>query len=206
MKILSAASIVEKNKLTSPYPWLILIDLVLPAPTGPVYLVRNTEEVRFKNNDYVPFPFEIEFGKETSAGDIPSVTLRISNITRIIQYYIEIHDGLIDIEVVIHIVNHNYLADDYSDLDIYLKVIGCSSDEKWVTFTLGLENPLVKRFPLLRYLRDYCNWQFRSYECGYTGHPENTVCKRTFSACQTLANTERFGGFRGLGATNVRYA
>jgi phage-related protein len=122
----------------------------------------------------------------------------------VIQNIIELSDGLVDFDVVIHIVNSHYLADDYSDLDLYLTVIACTCDESWVTFTLGLENPLNKRFPRHRYFRDYCNWKFKSVECGYYG--ETAACRRNFSACQRLNNTTRFGGFRGLGATNVRYA
>jgi phage-related protein len=204
MKTLSAASIVEKNRLTSPYPWLILLEIAFPSPTNTVYLVRNTEAVTFKGHEHTPFPFEIEFGKETSAGDIPSVVLRVSNVTRVIQNAVELSDGLIDFDVVIHIVNHHYLSDDYSDLDLYLTVMGCTCDESWVTFNLGLENPLQKRFPRLRYFRDYCNWKFKSVECGYSG--STATCKRNFTNCQLLQNTTRFGGFRGLSATNVRYA
>jgi len=198
MKTLSAASIVEKNRLSSPYPWLILLDIAFPNNT--TYLVRNTDIVSFKGNDYTPFPFEIEFGKETSAGDIPTVTLRVSNVTRVIQNIIELSDGLIDFDVIIHIVNHHYLSDDYSDLDLHLTVMSCTCDESWVTFNLGLENPLQKRFPKLRYFRDYCNWKFKSIECGYGGSIE--ICKRNFSDCK---NPKRFGGFKGLAATNIRY-
>jgi lambda family phage minor tail protein L len=204
MKTLSAASVVEKNRLSSPYPWLILLEITFPAPTNTIYLVRNVDAITFKGQVYTPFPFEIEFGKETSAGDIPSVTLRVSNITRVIQYEVELADGLIDFDVVIHIVNSHYLADDYSDLDLNLQVMACSCDESWVTFILGLENPLNKRFPRYRYFRDYCNWKFKGVECGYNGPVD--ACRRNFSACQRIGNSTRFGGFRGLSATSIKYA
>lgn len=208
MKQLPAALIIEKNKLASTSPWLVLLDITLidaanPANTTVLRLVRNTENVTFGGNLYTAFPFNIEPTQYSSKGEIPTVTLQACNITRAIQEDLEAYNGGIGSTVLVTVVSAAHLAEDYAELQMLFDVIACTTDATWVTFTLGAPNPLTKRFPLDRYLPNHCGWAFKSCECGYAG-VTYTTCNRTYTDCETRGRTARFGGFLGLRSGGVR--
>lgn len=124
---------------------------------------------------HTAFPFELETSRSTSHGDIPTVTLNVCNITRMLQPYLEALDGGIGSTIKITVTNSEYLTEDTSELSVTYEVIECRTDAKWITFVLGAENPLSKRFPLHRFFANTCRWQFRdgddalSVECAYAG-------------------------------------
>lgn len=203
MKNIPAALILEKNKLASPNPWLIMLDMTLPNGSV-IRIVRNTEDVVYQGNTYSKFPFEIEPTTQSSKGEIPTVSLRVGNVTRILQAYLEDMNGLVGSTVKITVVNAAYLSENYAELEMTFDVKATGSDAYWVTFTLGSPNPLKNRFPLYRYIAAHCNWQFKSRECNYSGSSE--TCKRTLDYCRILNNSKRFGGYMGLQGGGVRYA
>jgi phage-related protein len=203
MKTLSAALLLEKNKLATPNPWLILLDIKLPDDTM-FYICRNTEDIAFNGHTYTAFPFEIEPTKETSRGEIPTVTLRISNVTQIFQAYVEAQDGGLDSTITVRVVNAALLSENYAELEMVFDILATVSDAYWISFTVGAPNPLREDFPPHRYIAAHCNWAFKSFECGYGGASE--TCKRTLDYCHQLGNSPRFGGFPGLGGGGVRLA
>lgn len=169
MKSLSAALILEKNKIASPNPWLITLDIALNDPSNTIiYLVKNTENITFQTITYTAFPFELDAAKEDMNGEIPTLTLRVSNITRALQAYLESLDGFRDATVTIRIINSANLSENYADLETTLDVLSTTSDVYWVTFTLGAPNPLRYRFPQSRYIASHCNWKFKGRECYYS--------------------------------------
>lgn len=209
MKNLPANLIIEKNKIATPNSWLVLLDVTLTDNTK-FYLVKNTENITFQGNEYTAMNFEIEPTAETSKGEIPTVTLRISNVTRIIQAYLEELEGCIGATVVVRVVNAAYLAEDYSELEMTFDVLATNSDVNWVSFTLGAPNPLRRRFPLYRYIANHCGWSYKSAECGYSG--ALGTCERTLDDCRNhnseennFEQSKRFGGFHGLNG-DVRLA
>ena len=202
-KNLPANLILEKNKLATPNPWLVLLDIVLPDSTT-FYLVKNTEDITFQGRTYTAINFEIEPTQHKTGGEIPTVTLRVSNVTRVLQAYLEDLNGAVGAGVTIRVVNSAYLSEDYSELEMTFDVLATQADAQWVTFTLGAPNPLKRRFPPYRYIAQYCNWEFKSRECNYQGSA--TSCNRTWDNCQALNNTKRFGGYLGLNPGGVRIA
>lgn len=262
MKTLPANLILEKNKIASPNPWLVLLDITLTDNTK-FYLVNNTEDITFNSQLYTAVPFQIEPTKQSGTGEIPTVTLRVSNVSRLMQGYLEAASGGVDSTVLVRVVNAALLTENYSELEMTFNILSTDTDAYWVTFTLGMPNPLRKRFPLYRYIAEHCNWQFLARECNYAGWKANTkynsttphyvietatdgnlhrykcttsgtsgatepatwptsgtrndgtvvwtevgtqLCKRTLDDCRGLQNTERFGGFPGMGGGNVRFA
>ena len=206
MKTLSPHLILEKNLYSSHHPWLILIDVVIDE-SETIYLVRNTEDIVFNGHTYVAFPFEVSVIQHTTKGEIPSLNLKVSNVTRTIQTYLEDNDGLIGNEVTLRVVNSEYLVDAvdltaYALLALTFQILNCSSDAQWVNFTLGVPNPMNKRFPLYRYIGDHCNFSYQGIECGYLG--ALTTCERTLTDCQTHQNSNRFGGYKGLIGGGIR--
>jgi len=195
--------IIEKNKLATAGAWIILLEITLTDGDSTVLrFARNTEDVVFDGNNYTAFPFEIEPTKQTSKGEIPTVTLRVSNVTRLIQPYLEDLDGGVGSIAKITVINTNHLNEDYSELEMTFDVLACQSSARWVTFTLGAPNPLRQRFPLNQFIALHCRWRFKSAECGYTG--EETTCNRTLKNCRELGNSTRFGGFPGMRTGAVR--
>lgn len=210
-KNLPASVIIEKNRLSTENSWLTLLDVVLPDDT-PLYLVCNNEDITFNSTVYTAIPFKIEPTKENSKGQIPTLTLSISNITRAMQTYIEENSGGVGSSVKVRVINNMDLSGstDYSELEADFTVLGSNCDTQWAVFTLGAGSPLNKRFPLYRYLANHCRFQFNnlpgkeglSPECGYSG--VETTCNRTLSDCQARSNSSRFGGFLGLSKGGVR--
>jgi len=203
MKDLPIALIIEKNRLASASPWIILIEITLTDnDETKLRFARNTEDVIFDGETYKAFPFEIEPTKQSSKGEIPTVTLRVSNITHLIQPFLEELDGGIGSTVKITVVNADHLKEDYSELEMTFDVLACQSTAQWVIFTLGAPNPLRQRFPLDQFIALHCRWRFKGVECSYSG--AETTCNRTLKRCRELGNSTRFGGFAGMRTGAVR--
>lgn len=185
----------EKNKLVSTAPWLILLSLTLPDASV-IRLVRNTDDVTFGGNVYTAFAFEL--GDVSSGGDgrIQGVTLKVANPGRALQPYLEAYGGMVGCAVTLVVVHADNLATDYTELTLAWDVISAESAEDWIVFTLGAENPLRRRFPLQAAIPFSCNWQFKGIECGYAG--PTISCARTLDACRLLGNSVRFGGRPGI--------
>jgi len=189
MKSLPPNIILEKNKASSPYAWLILLEITLNDDAGTVLrFVRNTEDITFGSGSgggdvYTAFPFEIEPTDNKAKGQIPTVTLRVSNITNLLEPYLEDLDGAIGSTVKITVINSNRLSDDYSELELTYDVIACNSTAQWVTFTLGAPNPLRQRFPLTKYLALHCRYRYNDVEdkdgprCQYAGKEISGITK-----------------------------
>lgn len=192
---LPAVLILEKNKIATANPWIVTLDITL-VNGEKFYFVHNTEDIVFQGRTYTAFPFQIEIPKTSTKGELPSWILRVSNITRILQSYIEAQEGGVGAEVIIRFVNAGYLSENYADLETTLEVMSAKADAHWVTFTLGMPNPMNKRFPKHRFIADHCPWDFKSRECAYNGVA--ATCKRTLDDCRILGNSRRFGGKPGM--------
>ena len=150
---------------------------------------------------YTAVPFELDMIEDSGSGEIPRVNLKISNVQRMLQGYLESYDGAIGATVKMTIVSVDHLDEDYSEFESTFDVIGSSANYEWVTFTLGAPNPLKQRFPLNKYIAKHCNWHYGSVECGHTG---DASCDRTFAACEAKSNGHRFGGYFGLSKVGIR--
>jgi lambda family phage minor tail protein L len=195
MKQLPTALVREKNKLATSGSWILLLDIKLSADTT-LYFCSNNEDVTFEGRLYYAFPFFLEPTKLTSKGEIPTITLRVCNVTQIIHSYLEELDGAVGAEVMIRTVSSTCLDEDYADLEMMFSVLATQADAEWVSFTLGTASPLRRRFPPYRHIALHCNWDFKGVECAYAG--AETECNRTLDRCDELGNTARFGGFPGL--------
>ena len=196
MLSLSAAAIAEKNALGNASPFLVLLEIQLDVDT--IRVVQNTENVTWDGETWVAFPFKLSGLDEPVKGEMPRLTLQVGNASRAIQNYIEQDDGGIDRVVILRVVHAEHL--DLTDPEIrqdYI-VTGTKCDSTWATFTLGAANAFRRRFPQNRCMKNFCRWaKFKGTQCGYSGAA--TECDRTLSRCKVLLNSERFGGFPGLG-------
>lgn len=171
MKSLPADLVIEKNKIATNSAWLVLLHIKMNDPDESILrFVRNTEDVVFLGETYLAFPFEIDQTMQDSKGQIPSISLRISNATRLFYEKLELYEGGIGSVVTIAVVNSAYLGlgEQYAELVMTFDVIGCTATQQWCTFVLGAPNPLLKRFPKYRYISSHCGWKFGGIECGYS--------------------------------------
>jgi phage-related protein len=201
--ILSSEVIAQKNALGSDEAFLVCLEITIPEVTEPIRLVSNTENINWRGHEWVAFAFILEEISEQTEGEIPSVELRVPNVDRIIEGYIQEYDkyvkenGPADITVGIYVVSTATLdSPDYVAYHEFI-LIHPVSDSKYVTFTLGAPNPYRRRFPLNRILKNSCRFKFKGERCGYTG--TETSCNKSLTRCRELNNSTRYGGFPGAG-------
>lgn len=195
MKSLPAVIVHEKNKIATASAWIVLLDIVI-SPTSTFFLCSNNENVSFGGHTYEAFPFDLEPHEESNKGEIPTLTLKVANVTQLIQEQLELNNGGVGASIKIRVVNSDYLTSDYSELEMEFSILSAQASAEWLTLTLGAPNPLRIRFPPYRYIANHCHWEFKSAECAYTGGA--TVCDRSYERCVELNNTPNFGGYRGL--------
>jgi phage-related protein len=205
---LSIASVIEKNRLSSDVPWLICldIDVIDPASMAVVEtmrLVRNTEAITFNGFDYVPSNFDIEL--KSSSGEQQTVSVSINDYSLAIQKRMQDYGGGVGFKVSVMVVNAGNLAQPPEIIE-YFEVVGASSNNYACSFTLGAENNLTKTFPRRRQMRDFCQWRYKSAECGYTGSvPTCDLSLQGPNGCATHDNVVRFGAYPGLSGRDSRY-
>lgn len=197
MRSLSQALTLEKNALFTPNAWLVLLDIKLQGAPD-YHFCSGNENIAFQGRNYTAFPFMLDPAKESSSGEIPSIELKLTNVTRIVHAWLEDLDGAVGSTVLVRVVNSAFLEENYADLEMEFTVLGTTADAEWIVFTLGAPNPLRRRYPPYRFIAGHCNWagHFKGVECRYSG-PE-TACNGTWKMCVSLSNTRNFGGHRGL--------
>lgn len=207
---LSSAAIQEKNKLVSGHGnyWIVLIDINVPGLAEHIRVTSDNIETVWNGDTYTPFPFEIEEVSDSSSGEVPRVDIRVSNVTRVLERYIQDYDyytkqnGYSPVELTISVVHSAHLDLTEPETEYVFHLKQPKTNAKWATFTLGANNPFSKRFPLNRLLKNRCRYkQFKNTRCGYTGTA--TTCNRTLTRCRELGNSDRFGGFPGVGNSPI---
>ena len=159
-------------------------------------MAEYVENVTFDGLEYVAFPITFDSIKENNRGQIDAVTLRISNVLRVIQAYLEAEDFR-GKKVTIRTVMYDLLEDSTAYVDAVYYIDSWASDQDDVSFTLTSKfNLLGVELPLRTYSRNYCSWTWKSTECGYSGDGE--YCGRIKQGCKSLSNYDRFGGFPSL--------
>ncbi len=200
MLTLSQAAIIEKNKIASDNAWLILLEITIPpTATGvPIVLrlVRNTEDITWNCLLWTAFPFELDPPKQSGNGELPNFTVRVSNITRTVEGYLEQAGGGIGAQVRMMVVLSAHLEQTTPELDEEFSVQSVSYDENWVSFVLTGGVNLFKRVPLRRFLKNFCPYQYKGPECKSTS--SYASCNKSFADCKLRGNETRFGGEPGI--------
>lgn len=191
---LTVAGVLEKNKIASDGVWLLLLEVAVPNSDEPLRLVRNSEDIVWNGHTWNAFNFTIDEIKEDSKGTPPSVPLQISNVTQIIQAYVEEHNGLTGATVILRVVHSQHLDNVLPEVEEFFTVQATTCDSKWVTFYLGCDISTQLRFPFRRVLKSFCAWrdQYKGIECGYAG--SLPPCDGTLQSCRDRGNSVRYGG------------
>lgn len=205
--ILSSEVIAQKNALGSKDAFLVCLEITIPDVTEPIRVVSNTEDIVWRGETWIAFPFIMEEITDQTGSEIPRVDLRVPNVDRTIEGYLQEYDryvklnGPADINVTIYVVSSATLDDDTPVVSHNFILVKPTSTSDYITFTLGAPNPYKKRFPLNRILKNNCRFKFKSARCGYVG--SETSCNKTLPRCRELNNSTRYGGFPGVGRSGL---
>ena len=197
MLTLSQAAILEKNKIASSNVWLILLEINIPATkTGELptilRLVRNTENIVWSGQLWTAFPFELDPPKQSGNGELPNFTVRVSNVTRTVEGYLEQAGGGVGSSVRMMVVLSEHLDITTPELDEQFSVQSVSYDESWVSFVLTGSVNLFRRVPLRRFLKNFCPFQYKGPEC--KARSSYASCDKSLANCRQRGNEARFGG------------
>lgn len=218
MQLLSLASALHKHQIAATQPWYVLLDIYPDKDDLATVLrvARNTDDVVWHGNTYVAFNFDIESIEENTNGQLPNVTLKVSNVSRAVQGQLEPFSGGIGAQVTLTVVSAADIGNAAQQFS--WTIIEATADEQWVTFTLGAPNPLLRAFPQGQYVKNHCQWRYNTpamqavadpagAQCGYLG--PLATCDLTLAGsngCRVHANQDRFGGYPGIEQQGFRAA
>lgn len=194
MRTLSTAALIEKNKLATDSAWPTLLEVTIGATI--LKLTSNNEDLLWNGDTWQAFPFELDTVGETGKGEIPAITVKVSNVTGEVQRLLEANGGANGVPVIIRVLNTK-VTTTTPELELSYVVESSTHDEQWITFRLTGANCLTRRVPRRRYLKNFCPFAYGGIECGVSAATMTTypTCNRTSANCAERGNSTRFGGF-----------
>lgn len=208
---LSSIAIEEKNKLATDSVFLVALAITIPGVAQPVRVVRNSANLTWQGHTWVAFPFELDELGDEAKGEVPQVAIRVSNVARTMEAYLQAYDlycknnGFSPILVNIYVVNTKAVTADGNcdpEVEHLFELKQPKTDSQWATFTLGAANPFNNRFPKNRIMKNQCPFVFKGTRCGYGG--ADSSCNKTLDDCRDKNNSDRFGGFPGVGYGGIK--
>lgn len=201
----------EKNKISQDQPWLLFLTMTNVAKTTVIRLVRNTENITFKGHEYVAFPFEIDSIPEASVGSLPTLSIKVSNVDRQIQTYVE-QDATFGSgwEVIISLAHISQLSgtnllNQVAEIEHKFQSLDLTADNENLTINLGVPNPMLIQFPRQKFSGNFCQRTFNDgVGCPYSSKGRGngyTSCKKTLSDCKDRFDfnlTDEWGSKRGI--------
>jgi len=181
----------QKNKEENQPIFLYIIHLY--DGTNDLKLAEYNHDIIFAGVTYASFPLNHEVIGENTQGELSTVKVRLSNVSRLIQSYLEEYD-LRKKKVTIKMVWRDKLDDGDAYIEDVYYIDGYTVDQNNAEFTLTSKFDIMDvELPFRKYSRNYCGWKFKGTECGYAG--VEATCNKTLTRCRTLTNQLRFGGF-----------
>ena len=190
--------------------WLYEIEVPTGSPPTRYRFCAQTEEVTFRGNIYSPFPIGHEKMKEGADGDLPSLSMSVSNVSREIIGTLESYNGLIGqkVKIMLVLMTESQETEPQSPsvaiLEWDFKITSMSATDEGVTAQLGDISLYDVFLPSSRISKRYCRFQYRDAACGYNG--EFPSCDKSLdgpNGCEahsfdSSAHPNRFGGFPGV--------
>ncbi len=159
-----------------------------------LYFAEHKEDVTFDDITYTKFPMSREAATENTSGEIDVVKIRLANVSRVIQYYLENYD-LGGKKVIIRQVWADKLADVANVRTEVFYIDRYTASDKVVEFDCSSKFDVQDvELPFGRYMRGVCRWKrFKDANCKYVGG--YATCNRTMAACRERQNIINFGAF-----------
>lgn len=192
----------EKNKISQDQPWLLFLTMTNVAKDLTLRLVRNTENITFKGHEYIAFPFEIDSIPEVTIGSLPTLAIKVSNVDRQIQGYIE-QDATFGSgwEVIISLahvsqLNGTTLLNQVVEIEHRFQSLDLIADNEFITINLGVKNPMLVQFPRQQFAGGFCQRTFNDgIGCPYSTQGTNgttyTNCNKTLDSCKVRFSENR---------------
>ena len=198
------------NELYQDQAWLTLLTVKNASEDVVTRLCINTEDVIFDGDTYLKSNVEVGEFKQATAGTIPSVTLNVQNVDRILGQLVESDPDFGSGWIIgLRVVHQKHLGSnpEYSIEDtLYdeFTVTEVNTTVKFVSFSLSVsKNPMRLQFPAVKFSPATCQ---RTFDNKLTGCPYSTEGKdgTSFSQCnKTIENCiERFDEDRSDGLGN----
>lgn len=209
---LSPVAVAEKNKLGSTSVWYQMIEVITIDITGSnLRIVKNHEEIVWREETWLPTHFEIDEIGDHNKGEIPRVTIRFSNTTKIFQSLLGHYDtycknnGIIPLECKIYFVNSLNLDSSTPEVEYSFVLQQPSTNNKWATFILSGANIYSRKFPKNQVIKNHCRYEYKGADgrCGATSSLPS--CGKTLVDCRERNNSNRFGGFPSAGLRGFQF-
>lgn len=213
----------EKNLLASGMEFIWLYEIEVPtSPPTRYRFVRDTASREFRGNTYSPFPISHSDTKQDTKGNLPTVTLSVSNATREIIDTLNTYNGLIGQPVRVLLTHELALSTNEAIIEHEYQITNTTVNEESVTAILGDLHIYNAKVPAQRMMRFYCRHQYKDARCGYavptdSAHYLPTCDKSLYGAngCKIHGTSEanaglavihprRFGGFPGIPEETTR--
>jgi lambda family phage minor tail protein L len=200
---LSLASVIDKNRIASEIAWIALMEVEIVNPDTGLYVetlrvANNPEDVTFAGQTFTKGAFEFDMNHE--AGSVPQMEVVAKDYTRTIQARMEAYRGGTGFRVRLMVINSGAPSlDPRPDIEEEFIVTKAAANNYVVTFTLGADNPLTRRYPFRYQFKDRCPWRYKGVECGYDG--DLKTCDFSLqgdNGCAAHGNARNFGGFPGI--------
>lgn len=200
MKSIDSTFTSEKNKQANQPIHLFVVENY-DGNSNNLTLTDYDTNVTYNGVTYTKFPISFETISENSEGRIDTVRIVVSNISQVIEDYLETYDWR-GKKVSIITVWANQLNDTDAYLQDVFYIDNYSSDQNNAYFTCASKfDVLDVHLPRRLYMRHHCCWEFKSTECGYSGG--ESTCNLTKARCKELNNYDRFGGFPSIPTRRV---
>ena len=207
----------EKNQLATTERFMWLYEITVPTDPVTVYrFVKQTEPVTFLGYTYSPFPVSHNTIERDRAGDLPSTSLVVSNMSREVIATLESYDGLVGQTVRIFLTHSLLVESDQFIAEEQFEILSSSATAESVQLSLGSTNLFDSKIPKQRMMRFHCRHRYQSSECGYalpnTDSNYLASCDKSLAGpngCEahgasytaaglTPIHPDRFGGFPGI--------
>lgn len=193
-------AIIEKNKLSSEHPWILLVEIRLNE-NEIVRLCRNTENIEFEGETWYAYDVQVGEIQEDNENTVTSIDLKLANINGMLDAQIDQYSGLTNSEILLHTV---LITDDIKSKELTLSfyVSGSRMQNDYLNLTLTGFNPFEVKCPRATLRKLVCRYkEFKGERCRYYG--SETYCDRTLKRCQELNNEKNFGGAPTMGWSGV---
>lgn len=178
---LSAPTIVEIQKQRNASPWVYLYEIWAvqnTTETKPFRITGHDEPVTFDGDTYTPYPVRHDAINQDSKGNLPRSELRVGNVRRSLNRYVEIAKGLSSQDVRIIEINKAALATG-DGRQFAFQILTSSVTAQWVILRLGGPGFYRRPMPTGIYTRHRCEHAYMDPDtCAYAGSLPD--CDKTY--------------------------
>ena len=201
----SVATAIEINRLATDVAFVLVLDVTVVDLNGTfvetLHLAKNAENIIWNGNVYAASNFDVKLDMGT--GTTPSFVVNARDPSGVIRSRMEMYEGGVGFAVTMSVINTGNLTQP-PEIQETFQVVGAATSGFDVTLTMGVDNPLLFRFPQRLEFRDQCPFVYKGPRCKYAGGL--ATCDFTYfgaNGCKFHANSANFGGFPGLQNMNV---